>query len=422
MGNSFQLKGNLCFVDEKKELHLFENKVLVVKDGKIEKIKDDFDFSLPYTIIDKSGRLILPGFSDLHAHASQYPFHGIGSDCELLEWLGIHAFKTEAKYQDLTFAEKAYELFTEDLRKSYTTRISLFATLHKEATLVLMKKMEEKGLAGYVGLVNMDQNCVDYLQEKDAPSALVKTEEFIKEANPFELVKPIITPRFALSCSDAELKGLGELSLKYSLPVQSHLDENPSEIAETMKIFPEYKNYTDIYYQNHLFGNPNKTIMAHCIYNNADEVKLLKDNNVYVAHCPECNLNVMSGIAPIRKYLDEGIHVGLGSDVAGGSSLDLTLQIRAAMQVSKAYSRIVDKSAKPLSLIDGFTLATLGGGSFFGKAGSFLPGYEADILVIDDHASDRLIDFSLEDRLEHFLMRPDETTLVSKFISGRRVL
>ncbi len=422
MNNSFQLKGNLCFVDEEKKLHLLENKVLVVKEGKIDKILDDFDFHSPLPVIDRSGRLILPGMSDLHAHASQYPYHGIGSDCELLEWLGRHAFPTESKYQDLSFAERAYEKFSEDLRKSYTTRISLFATLHKDATLLLMKKMEEKGLRGYVGLVNMDQNCVEYLQEKDAESALEKTEQFIQQAAEFTLVKPIITPRFALSCSEAELKGLGELSIQYSLPVQSHLDENPSEILETARLFPGYKNYSDIYYRNHLFGNPNKTVMAHCIYNNEEEVEMLKDNGVYVAHCPECNLNVMSGIAPIRKYLDRGIHVGLGSDVSGGSNLDLTLQIRALMQVSKAYSRLVDSKARPLSLVDGFALATIGGGSFFGKVGSFLEGYEADILVIDDHPESFLLPFSLGERLEHFLMRADETTLVAKFISGRRVL
>lgn len=419
--DSFQLRGNLLFFDEEKKLNLLKNKVLLVKDGLIAGIKDEPEKDYPGPLYDYQDKLILPGMSDLHAHASQYPYRGVGSDKELIEWLSRYAYPTESRYQDLSYAEKSYEVFTEHLRKSYTTRITVFTTIHKEASLLLMKKMEEKGLAGYVGLVNIDQNAPDYYRHKDATESLRVTREFLEEAKEYSLVKPIITPRFAPSCDEELLKGLGQLAEEYSLPVQSHLDETISEVAWVKELFPNYESYTDVYYKNHLFGNPSKTVMAHCIWNTDEEIKRLKDNGVYVAHCPECNFNLMSGIAPIRKYLDNGIHVGLGSDVSGGTSLDLTLQVREAMHASKMRSRYLAKDEKPLSLVDAFYLATLGGGSFFGKVGSFLEGYQADILVIEDEPSTFLYPFDLEQRLEHFLQLPQETKLLKKFISGREV-
>ena len=124
--------------------------------------------------------------------------------------------------------------------------------------------------------------------------------------------------------------------------------------------------------------------MAHCVYSGEEETVLMKEQGVFVAHCPQSNTNLSSGIAPVRSYLDQGLHVGLGTDIAGGHSLSMLRAIADAIQVSKLRWRLVDDSLKALKFEEAFYLATMGGGEFFGKAGSFLKDYEFDAVILDD--------------------------------------
>ena len=172
---------------------------------------------------------------------------------------------------------------------------------------------------------------------------------------------------------------------EYQVPVQSHLSENLSEIAWVKELFPWSSCYGDVYHQCGLFGREAKTIMAHCVHSCDIEVEMMREKGVYVAHCPQSNINLSSGIAPIRRYLEEGIPVGLGSDIAGGANLSMFRHMADAIGASKLYWRLVDQEKKPLTMEEVFYLATKGGGSFFGKAGSFEKGYELDALVMDDH-------------------------------------
>ena len=149
---------------------------------------------------------------------------------------------------------------------------------------------------------------------------------------------------------------------------------------------------------------------------------MLKENNVFVAHCPESNLNIASGMAPIRKYLNLGIKVGLGSDVAGGSSLSLLKAGNLARQVSKRYWRYIDSNRKPLQTKDVFAMATIQGGSFFGKTGSFLMGYDADIVVVDDSSLRTTRDLNLSERLERLFYLGLRSRIKAKFIQGNRIL
>ena len=149
---------------------------------------------------------------------------------------------------------------------------------------------------------------------------------------------------------------------------------------------------------------------------------MLKENNVFVAHCPESNLNISSGMAPIRKYLNLGIKVGLGSDVAGGSSLSLLKAGNLARQVSKRYWRYIDSNRKPLQTKDVFAMATIQGGSFFGKTGSFLKGYDADIVVVDDSSLRTTRDLNLSERLERLFYLGLRSRIKAKFIQGNRIL
>ena len=122
--------------------------------------------------------------------------------------------------------------------------------------------------------------------------------------------------------------------------------------------------------------------MAHCVHSSKREIALMKRQGVFIAHCPQSNTNIASGIAPVRTYLDEGLRIGLGSDVAGGSSENMCRAVADAIQVSKLRWRLKDQSLRPLTLAEGFYLATEGGGAYFGKVGSFKEGYEMDAVIM----------------------------------------
>ena len=254
-------------------------------------------------------------------------------DLELLEWLNTVTFPEEARYSDLNYAEKAYSIFADDLKKSATTRASIFGTLHVDATELLMDLMEKTGLKAYIGKINMDRNGSKALQEESAVVSATDTVRWLNDiAGKYENVKPILTPRFTPSCSDELMSRLAEIQQAYCLPVQSHLSENKSDIAWVKELCPNTSFYGEAYDQFGLFGGKTcPTIMAHCVYSSDAELSLMKDRGVFIAHCPQSNTNLSSGIAPVRRYLEEGLHIGLGTDIAGGHSLSMLRAIADAI-------------------------------------------------------------------------------------------
>ena len=149
---------------------------------------------------------------------------------------------------------------------------------------------------------------------------------------------------------------------------------------------------------------------------------MMREKGVYVAHCPQSNINLSSGIAPIRRYLEEGIPVGLGSDIAGGANLSMFRHMADAIGVSKLYWRLVDQEKKPLTMEEVFYLATKGGGSFFGKAGSFEKGYELDALVMDDHDIRTTRDLNTKERLERYIYLAGEGgRIIGKYVAGVKI-
>lgn len=374
-------------------------------------------------VIDYTGKVIIPGLVDLHIHASQYPYRGLGMDLELLEWLEQHAFPEEAKYKDVSYATKAYQIFTEDIKHSATTRLCAFATLHSNGTKILMELLNDVGVKAYVGKVNMDRNCPDILREESASAAASDTYEWALETmDAYENVKPMLTPRFIPTCSDELMKELGDIQKKTKLGMQSHLSENLGEIEWVKELCPNTKHYGDAYHQFGLFGGDCDTIMAHCVYSNDDEIALMKENGVMVAICPQSNTNIASGIAPTRKYLDRGLRVGLGSDIAGGSSLSIFRAMTDAIQCSRLYWRLIDQSANPLKVEEAFYLGTMGGGEFFGKVGSFLPEFEFDAVILDDTSLKHPQPLTVKERLERLIYLSDDRHVIGKYVAGTKVL
>lgn len=418
--NIFALKGNLLYTKKIGEISSQDQAFLICENDSVLGVFDELpERYAQIEVRDFGDKLIIPGLVDMHLHAPQYSFRGLGMDLELLDWLERNTFPEEAKYADPFYAEKAYNIFVEDLVYSETTRVGLFATLHNEATKILMDKLEESGIRGYVGKVNMDRNSPDQLVERSAQQALQDTEEWIQYAQAqYQNIKPILTPRFTPSCSDELMEGLGELKKRYALPLQSHLSENASEVVWVKELCPTCDSYAQSYDR---FGLLENSIMAHCVYLEEEEIDLLKERGTYVAHCPQSNTNLSSGIAPIRKYIQRGLNIGLGTDMAGGHSLSMFRAIADAVQVSKLYWRLVNQSCKALTVSEAFFLATKGGGSFFGKVGSFEKGYDFDALVLDDSGIRHPQTLSSIERLERYIYLANKGNITAKYVGGKAI-
>ena len=422
--DTFALKGTICYSISPQELSITPNSYLICSQRKcagIFPVLPEKYRGIPCT--DYKDDLIIPGLTDLHVHAPQYTFRASGMDLELLDWLNTYAFPQEARYENLEFARSAYSIFAEDMKKSPNTRACIFGTLHVPATELLMELMDKTGLKTMIGKVNMDRNGSPILQETSAEASAQATVAWIEDTlNRFENTMPILTPRFTPACTDQLMAKLSQIQKKYHLPMQSHLSENFGEIEWVKELCPGTHFYGEAYHQFQLFGGDCPTIMAHCVHSSEEELALMKKQGVYVAHCPQSNTNLSSGIAPARHYLEAGLHVGLGSDIAGGTSLSILRAMADAIQVSKLYWRLVDSSAKPLTLEEAFYLGTEGGGSFFGKVGSFREGYEFDAVILNSSTIPTPLSLSPKDRLERLVYLSDDRNITGKYVSGRKIL
>ena len=413
-------KANILFTKEKNQFEVIENGYVAVEDGRVVRVGQSLaELNVgDAEVVDFGDSLLIPAMNDMHVHAPQYRNQGIAMDLELIPWLNNYTFPEEAKYCNEEYAERMYRRFVRDLWRFGTMRTVAFATIHEQGTRLLMNLFRQAGMGAFVGKVDMDRNCPDSLVQ-DVEEAVRANEALIAEFNrPDDLVRPIITPRFIPSCTPQMLKACGELAKRYNLPVQSHLSENTGEIAWVRELEPQSRNYGDAYNRYGLFGQT-PTIMAHCVWTDGEELELMKQNHVMVAHCPTSNLNLASGMAPVRRFLDEGIWVGLGSDISGGHDLSIFRMIVYAIQVSKMHYQ-KDRTKPFLTLPEAFWLATKSAGQFFGKVGSFEPGYEFDALVIDDSALNH-DNYSLLHRLERFIYLGDDRHIVRRFCRGQEI-
>ena len=413
-------KAHIIYTKEQSRFEVLENGYVAVEDGRVVGVADSLEKldceGAEFT--DFGDRLLIPAMNDMHVHAPQVHNQGVAMDLELLPWLQNYTFPEESKYADVHYAERMYRRFLHTQWLFGTMRSVVFGTVHTESTRLLMKLYQEAGMGALVGKVAMNRNCPEALCE-DVEAAVEGNERLIVEFNqPDALVRPIITPRFVPSCTPEMLRACGELAAKYQLPVQSHLSENISEIEWVKDLEQESSCYGDAYNRYGLFGQT-PTVMAHCVWTSGEELELMKRNRVMVAHCPTSNFNLSSGLAPVRTFLEEGMRVGLGSDISGGHDLNIFRMMVYAIQVSKMhYQHNHDKAF--LTLSEAFWLATKSAGSFFGRVGSFEPGYEFDALVIDDAAL-YPSEYSLLHRLERFIYLGDDRQIVHRFCRGREI-
>ena len=413
-------KAHIIYTKSRDGFEVLENGYIAVEDGRVAGVAADLKTlgCEGAEVTDYGDCLLIPAMNDMHVHAPQYRNQGIAMDLELLPWLQQYTFPEEKKYADPAYAERMYRRFIRDLWRFGTMRACVFATIHTESTRLLMQLFQEAGIGALVGKVAMNRNCPPELSEP-VDEMVEGNESLIAEFNRLEaLVRPIITPRFVPSCTHDMLQACGDLAAKYGLPVQSHLSENMAEIALVHTLEKESSSYGDAYNRYGLFGQT-PTVMAHCVWTAGEELELMKRNHVMVAHCPTSNLNIASGLAPIRTFLNEGVAVGLGSDISGGHDLNIFRMMMHAMQVSKIHY-LQHRDNPFLTLSEVFWIATKSAGRFFGRVGSFEPGYEFDALVIDDHDLNHS-DYALLHRLERFIYLGDDRQITHRFCRGTEI-
>ncbi|XP_068619899.1 guanine deaminase [Battus philenor] len=417
---------------------------LTVEYGKITRIGSTVQYNLLEASEDLKGfhkvilnqdQLLIPGFVDCHTHAPQFPNIGLGLDRPLLEWLDLYTFPLESKYVDIEFARRIYEQVVQRLIINGTTTACYFGSLHLEGTLQLVESVIKHGQRALVGKVSMNiENGAGYYN--DTAKELKDVECFIQRVLNYknDLVDPIITPRFALSCDGPLMKGLSALADKYECRIQSHLSENRKEIEHVLKMYPDCQSYSHVYEKSDILNN--KCIMAHAVILADDEIELLARKNVSIAHCPASNTRLQSGLCPVRKLLDNHITVGLGTDVSGGDSSTILDAMRRTMDVSTHLEFFEGTSSRPaLNWKEVFYLATLGGAKALRldqKIGSFEVGKEFDALVIDLYIDGGQIDkyqYSMvekeDDRLmamlQRFIYVGDDRNIAQVYVKGKKV-
>lgn len=381
---AFIIKGIIITSSPSKKLVIYNPGFMVVDQlGTIQEITwaDPRSNYSSYQLLDHSNHLIIPGLIDLHNHLPQFAYTGLG-DGQLLDWLENYTFPREQELSDPEIAQKAAQQFFASLITVGTTTSVTYVTVHEQATDIAFLQAEKAGIRVIMGKVMMDQNSPEKLQEPITES-LASTERLIKKWHKKNnKLFYAVTPRFAITGSPELLKKAALLAQKYDTYVQTHLAENQNELALVKKLFPANNNYTHIYEQAGLLGP--KTIMAHGIYLSEEELEILHESQTVIAHCPTSNRFLSSGTMPARKYLETSLRMGLGTDVAGGYSLSMLHEIRESLECSKTISA-------PLTLEEGFYLATLGGAQALGldtTIGSLEPKKAADFVILDPQIAD----------------------------------
>lgn len=352
-------------------------------------------------------KFFCPGFVDTHIHASQYPNVGIGLGSPLLDWLKDYTYSLEngfTKPQDKSCLKLATDVYDSIIKRTLgngTTCASYFTTIDPHTTILFASLLLKLGQRGFVGKVCMDTNDVFEDYKEDYDTCVQSMESIIshyESTNPKgeDLIKPIVTPRFAPVCSLKLLEYLGTLSAEKDLPIQTHISENENEIQLVAKLFPQFENYTSVYDNFNLLSS--STILAHGIHLDDKECEMVKHRNCSISHCPTSNTFIASGEAPVKKYLyKDEINVSLGSDVSGGYSSSLLEVIKQSILVSHHLSMKKDDSEfdPKLSIADAIYMATQAGAKAVGLSnliGSFEEGKRWDAQLIDLDCTNSNID------------------------------
>ncbi|XP_045123406.1 uncharacterized protein LOC123511511 isoform X2 [Portunus trituberculatus] len=395
----------------------------------LDHLKAEYGFTDSNIHYMTPGQFMMPGMIDTHIHASQFPNNGVAMDLPLLEWLQTYTFPTEANFSDTLFAREVYSKVVERLLRNGTTTAAYFGTIHLEGSKILADVVHDKGQRALIGKVNMMRNCPEYYREMSVQDSIRDTEEFIRYVRGIQspLVQPIVTPRFAPTCPEDQLASLGQLASKYGCHIQSHLGETQPECNWVKELFPWAKSYTDVYDSMRLLSE--KSVMAHCIWLGDEEIYTLRERGVGISHCPNSNIAIRSGLCDVRRLLNHGLKVGLGTDCSGGYSSSILDAIRQSLQVSNVLALDRDQDYQRISYKEAFRMATLGGAKVLNmedRIGNFEIDKEFDALLIDVTAPGSAVDVfskdAIDDKIQKFLYTGDDRNIARVYVAGHRIL
>ncbi|XP_025269121.1 guanine deaminase [Camponotus floridanus] len=425
--------GPMIHADENGEVIFKKWVAILVEDGKIIDVMENpttdrqkiDDFHADQVNNLSPGQFIIPGFIDCHIHAVQFPNLGLGYEKTLLDWLETYTYPLEKQFTDEKLVKQVFEVVVKRTIQTGTTTACYFSSLYTEVSMILAEKCSQFGQRAFVGKANINVPRDNGYYESTEKS-IETTKAFIKAVeeigNP--LVRPIITPRHALSCSMELLQALAKIAKEKDLHIQSHIAEIKNQAKGIKRAFGE-TTCTAIFESAGLLTN--KTILAHGTYLEDSELPILAKRGTGIIHCPSSNINLKSGLCDVRRLKANNIDVGLGTDVSAGSSYSILDEMRSALHVSNSL-HLTRHNYVPLDYKDVFSMATLGNAkalSIEDKIGNLMSGKEFDALVIDLEAGNSLLDnfreYTLEEKLQRFIYSGNDNNIVSVYVKGRKI-
>ena len=361
----------------------FSDGFLLVEDGKIKSLgpfenRPTDILNLEY--IDYRPGLVLPGFIDLHNHFPQMQV--IASyGTKLMDWLERYTFPEEAKFSDPTYAKSLGKSFIETLIDHGTTTSVSFCSVHSTSVDAIFEEAEKVNMCLVAGKVMMDRNAPESVLDS-ALSGYDESKMLIQKWHKKNRLRYAISPRFAITSTPDQLTAAGTLCSEHAdCYMQTHLSENLDEIATAMSLFPNRKNYLDIYHFHGLLGP--KSLLGHSIHLDSHERSLLAETNAIAVHCPTSNLFLGSGLFDMADFKKRGIRIGMATDTGGGTSHSMLNTLSQAYNIQQLRNFNFDP-------LQSFFSATLGNAEALGlenEIGTLEIGTLADFIVLNSSAS-----------------------------------
>lgn len=411
--------------------HLADALIDVDANGKLAQVEPwpaDSSEMASHDAVDLRPMVVLPGLVDLHAHLPQLPNAGLGAGLDLLTWLERYIFPLERGF-DATAAERLAPLAYRSFAKTGTTTAVLYGAVYEDSLDVCFAAAEEHGIRAVIGKVMMDRLRYDStVEDREVLDVSLRQSQRLIErwhGRDDGRLQYAVTPRFAVSCSADMLRESAALAAATGTYWQTHLAEDRDEIEQVARLFPDARDYTDVY--DIAGGLGPRAILAHAIHLSPREVDRLAETGARVAHCPSSNMFLASGAMPLAKYLEAGIVVGLGSDVAGGPELSMFSVMRAGGYTQSGRHTMFGEKRALLRPLDWLRLATYDGARALGlekTIGSLEVGKEADFIVVDPRLTNPMTGQPTDDPsdiLSRLIYRVRSAMIKGAWVRGRRL-
>ncbi len=382
----------------------------------------------PASVFDLRPHVLMPGMVDLHTHLPQIPNAGLGSGLDLLTWLDRYIFPLERAY-DRSVAEHQAPLAFRAFAAAGTTTVVAYSALWEDSTDAAFAAAEAHGIRAVIGKVMMDRLTYDTEIEPGEilETSLRQSEELASRWHGADAgrLSYAFTPRFAVTCSAEMLRESATLAARHGAYWQTHISEDAGEMGEVARLFPQARDYLDVYDTAGALGA--RTILAHAIHLSAREVARVVETEARVAHCPASNLFLSSGMMPLGAYRAAGMELGLGSDLAGGPEISIFSVMRAGA-VTQRVLELTGTAVRTDALrpLDWIRLGTLDGARALGlegTVGSLEAGREADMIAIDPRFTSPLPNDdppeAAEDLASRLVFRPHPNMVRAAWVRGR---